>query len=75
MATYRKKLTKTDNILGWIYLAVLFAAIYGYLSNLYKLTKLDFEPNYKAEAIRVIGIPVAPVGIIAGYITFEEEGK
>ena len=47
----------------------------SYLTNIYKLTQLDFEPNYKAEAIRIIGIPVAPLGAIAGFVTFEEEEK
>jgi hypothetical protein len=45
----------------------LFVGI-GYTTNIIKLTQCDFKPNYKCEAIRLIGIPVAPVGVILGYI-------
>lgn len=75
MAYLRKKATPADTVLAIIYLVVLALVVGGYLTNLYKLTQLDFEPNYKAEAIRIIGIPVAPLGIIAGFVTFEEEEK
>lgn len=75
MTYLRKKTTPTDTVLGIIYLAVLVLVVWGYLTNLYKLTQLDFEPNYKAEAIRIIGIPVAPLGVIAGFVTFDEEEK
>lgn len=75
MAYLRKKATPADTVLAIIYLVVLALVVGGYLTNLYKLTQLDFEPNYKVEAIRIIGIPVAPLGIIAGFVTFEEEEK
>lgn len=75
MAYLRKKTTPTDTVLGIIYLAVIALLIGGYFANIYKLTQLDFEPNYKAESIRIIGIPVVPLGVIAGFVTFEEEGK
>lgn len=41
--------------------------------NVYKLIQLDFEPSYKAEVIRVVGIVFPPAGSIAGYCTFDEE--
>jgi hypothetical protein len=47
-----------------IYLAVLF----GWGSNIYKFTQCDFEGNMKEEVIRGIGIPVFPIGVIAGYV-------
>ena len=75
MIYLRKKTTPADTIFGIIYLAVIALLIGGYFANIYKLTQLDFEPNYKAEAIRIVGIPVAPLGVIAGFITFEEEKK
>ena len=75
MAYLRKKTTPTDTALGIIYLAALVLVVGSYLTNIYKLTQLDFEPNYKAEAIRIIGIPVAPLGVIAGFVTFDEEEK
>ena len=73
MAYLRKKTTPADTVLGIIYLAVLVLVVGSYLTNIYKLTQLDFDPNYKAEAIRIIGIPVAPLGVIAGFVTFDEE--
>ena len=75
MAYLRKKTTPADTVLAIIYLVVLVLVVGGYVTNLYKLTQLDFEPNYKAEAIRIIGIPVAPLGVIAGFVTFDEEEK
>ena len=75
MTYLRKKTTPADIIFGIIYLAVIALLICGYFANIYKLTQLDFEPNYKAEAIRIVGIPIAPLGVIAGFITFEEEKK
>ena len=58
--------------LGVVYILVFLLGVAGYCMNIYKLVHLDFEPNYKAEVIRLIGIFPA-VGPIAGYITFEEE--
>ena len=75
MTYLRKKTTPADTIFGIIYLAFIALLIGGYFANIYKLTQLDFEPNYKAEAIRAIGVPIAPLGVIAGFVTFDEEDK
>lgn len=40
----------------------------GYILNIYKLVKCDFEPSYKAEIIRGVGAIAPPVGVIVGYI-------
>ena len=48
--------------------ALILVAPFGWFSNIYKLMKCDFKAPYKAEVIRIIGIPIAPVGVIAGYI-------
>lgn len=60
-----------------VFLVLIFIllGIYGWVLNIYKLVKLDFEPPYKAEVIRIIGIPVGIVGSVIGYITFDEERK
>lgn len=51
----------------------LFLAIpVGWMMNIYKLTKCDFEPSYKAEVIRSVGVLVAPVGTIVGYMDLGE---
>lgn len=65
------------NELGSLVSAVFVICIYvffffGWGMNIYKLTKCDFEPSYKAEIIRGIGIIVAPVGSIVGYIDIGE---
>ncbi len=53
--------------------ALVICIMAGWVFNVYKLTKLDFEPSYKAEVIRTIGVFIAPVGVIGGYIEFSEE--
>lgn len=51
---------------------VIFAT--GYVSNIIKLTRCDFEAPYKAEVIRTIGL-LPPVGVIIGYVTIEDGKK
>lgn len=52
-------------ILVW---AVIIMMGVGWVKNIFGLTQCDFEEPYKAEIIRIIGIPVAPVGGIVGYM-------
>ena len=64
---------KTDGdmakaVAGLIAIMVSVVFIIGWCINAYKLIKCDFEPSYKAEAIRAIGVVVMPVGGIAGYM-------
>ncbi len=54
-------------------MVTLIACATGWVMNIVKLCGDDFDPISKAEVIRVIGIPVTPVGIITGFITFDEE--
>jgi hypothetical protein len=55
-------------LLGIILMVFLVVgAAYGYVHNIVELTRCDFEAPFKAEIVRVIGIPFTPVGIIAGY--------
>ena len=44
----------------------------GYFLNIYKLLQCDFEPSYKSECIRGLGVAVPPMGSIAGYMEFED---
>lgn len=46
--------------------------ITGYCLNIIKLTKCDFEPSYKAEVLRTVGIFLPPVGVIEGYLTIKD---
>ena len=56
-----------------ISLLVVLILLSGWFMNIVKLVNLDFEPNYKAEIIRSVGITVVPVGMISGWVTIEEE--
>ena len=61
-----------------VLILVISALLIGWTMNVYKLAVSDFEPSYKEEVIRAIGVFVPPIGIVAGYINFEEtqtEGK
>ena len=40
---------------------------FGWVMNVVKFTQCDFEPSYKAEVIRAIGL-VTPIGGITGYL-------
>ncbi|MBT7930180.1 hypothetical protein HN682_09780 [Candidatus Peregrinibacteria bacterium] len=44
------------------------AAACGWVMNIYKFAKCDFKAPYKAEIIRGIALPCAPIGAIIGWI-------
>lgn len=46
--------------------------LYGYVNNIVKFTKCDFKEPYKAEILRGIGIAIAPVGMVEGYLTIDD---
>ena len=50
----------------WLILAL------GWILNLVKFCECDFKAPYKAEVIRGVGILVAPVGIVVGWITIPD---
>lgn len=52
------------SIVGLLITGVLLT---GYVKNIVKLCKCDFEPSYKAEVIHSIGV-VTGLGAIIGYI-------
>ena len=55
-----------------LYAALIFAGIFGWGMNVYKLTQLDFASPYKAEVIRGFGLfPI--FGAVIGYTTIGEE--
>jgi len=43
----------------------------GWVRNLVKFVKLDFQEPYKAEIIR--GISITPIGAITGWIKIEDK--
>lgn len=61
--------------LGAIWLVVWCIGVVGWGMNIYKFAQADFEPNYKTEIIRAVGIPVFFIGGIAGYMDIGEENN
>ena len=56
-----------------VYVVVLVLGCCGYIANIVKLCRCDFEPSYKSEAIRITGIVVPPVGAVAGFCTIADK--
>ncbi len=56
-----------------VILGLLVPGFIGWGMNIYKLTKCDFEAPFKSEVIRIIGIPVVPVGMVVGYCKIEDK--
>lgn len=59
-------------ILILIVMVILVLPGIGYVANIVKLCKCDFETPFKAEVIRGIGVFVFPVGVITGYLTIKD---
>lgn len=57
----------------WCVIAVCVAFMVGWCVNVYRFCTSDFESPYRAEIIRGVGIPVAPVGAVVGFIDLEED--
>lgn len=53
-------------------IAIALPCLIGWGLNVYKLCKCDFKPSYRSEIIRGIGVAVAPVGVITGYMKIED---
>jgi hypothetical protein len=54
----------------WFIIAI--AAGTGWIKNIVKFTKCDFEAPYKAEVLHGVGI-IPPVGAVMGWLSFEGE--
>lgn len=65
-----KNTSSTINIIGLIIIIFCFT---GWIKNIIKLSNCDFEPSYRSEVLRIIGIPVAPMGIVIGYMDLIDE--
>jgi len=69
---------KLKNITGisiFLISSIIIAFIGGWIANINKLTKCDFQAPYGEEIIRVVGIPAAPLGAVIGYMTFENNNE
>lgn len=47
-------------------------AVFGWGMNIYKFAKCDFEAPLKAEIVRGIGIPFAPMGAVVGWFHIDD---
>lgn len=56
--------------IGFIFL-IWVLILSGWVMNIVKLTKCNFEAPYKAEVIRVVGI-IPPVGMVVGWMNFKD---
>lgn len=56
-----------------LFIILFLAAAFGWVANIVKFAKLDFEAPYKSEVIRGISIPAWPVGSVIGFIKIGEE--
>jgi hypothetical protein len=65
-----KNTSSSINIIGLIIIVLCFT---GWIKNIIKLSNCDFEPSYRSEVLRIIGIPVAPMGIVIGYMDLTDE--
>ena len=57
-------------VLELLIVAIFMLALAGWIQNIVKLCKADFEEPYKEEIIRGIGI-VPPIGAIVGWFDLE----
>jgi len=54
-----------------LFIAVLILGFIGWVLNIIKLTKTDFQAPYKAEVIRAVSI-IPPMGAIVGWINIKD---
>lgn len=55
--------------MGFILFVIFFV---GYFKNIYLLAQCDFEPSYKEEVLRGIGVALFPMGMIIGWMELED---
>ena len=58
-------------LIAWVLIGLRVTVAWGV--NIYKFATLDFERPYKAEVLRGVGIPAAPLGIVIGFMDIGEE--
>lgn len=61
---------KTNSHTTLLFFIIWCLATIGYFKNVYHFVKADFEPSYKEEIIRGVGI-VTGLGCIIGYIPLD----
>jgi hypothetical protein len=64
-----KSMNKT--ITNWqlvLWLAIVILSIYGWVSNIVEVFGADFSIVTGKLVLRVVGILIAPVGVVMGYL-------
>ena len=57
----------------FIVAGLMVLCLWGYGRNIVRLCQADFKSPYKEEVFRTVGVFTPPVGVIVGYIDFEEK--
>lgn len=63
----QKGYTVGELLIGLVIVFMIFGAGTGWLKNIIKLTRCDFEAPYKAEITYGIGL-IPPVGMVTGWM-------
>jgi hypothetical protein len=58
---------------GILILAFWITFLTGWVMNIYKFSQYDFDTPLKAEVIRGIGIVVAPMGAVIGFLDIKDK--
>ena len=67
------KLGEGFGILAFLFIICFsLCAIFGWVMNIYKFAQCDFETPLKAEIVRGIGIPLAPMGAVVGWFHIDD---
>jgi|TARA_R110000765_G_scaffold30165_2_gene71469 hypothetical protein len=74
LAAQTKKYNMKDNneVHELIQLLIVVILAFGWILNIIELLKCDFEPSYKEEVIRTVGVFVPPIGFVCGYIEISD---
>lgn len=66
---------KTFTVLRVAQLGItLFFAI-GWAANFIYLCHCDFQPPYKVEILRTVGVLVPPIGGVLGWVSIEDDSQ
>jgi hypothetical protein len=74
MQSQQKGFTVIEALIGFLFICFVPFCFCGYIMNIVKLTRCDFEAPYKSEIIRTIGL-VPPIGIVVGYCSITDKKK
>jgi hypothetical protein len=62
----------TGCVIYFIYGAIILLGTIGWIMNIVKMTKCDFQEPYRAETIRVVGTAIPVIGAVTGWLTIED---